>query len=204
MHSNKSILSGGPRDMLASGPEWPQSFWGWGQEAEWAAGRPLPATVMSQRQPPGSASPTPACPGYERTPSPAYLIPPDPSAGKRGSDSSSHSRLIPCNKLRHNRRNTETPLPHNFKSEWAIPLSWFKMKLNKVFNSMMDEIEYLFSEQSRFVEDASHELKTPLTALNGHLSMLKRWGKNDKERLEKSLDICIKTRYSWRCKNIEK
>lgn len=64
-------------------------------------------------------------------------------------------------------------------------------KLNKVFNSMMDEIEYLFDEQSRFVEDASHELKTPLTALNGHLSMLKRWGKNDKERLEKSLDICI-------------
>ena len=56
---------------------------------------------------------------------------------------------------------------------------------------MMDEIEYLFDEQSRFVEDASHELKTPLTALNGHLSMLKRWGKNDKERLEKSLDICI-------------
>ena len=64
-------------------------------------------------------------------------------------------------------------------------------KLNKVFNSMMDEIEYLFDEQSRFVEDASHKLKTPLTALNGHLSMLKRWGKNDKERLEKSLDICI-------------
>ena len=64
-------------------------------------------------------------------------------------------------------------------------------KLNKVFNSMMDEIQYLFDEQSRFVEDASHELKTPLTALNGHLSMLKRWGKNDKERLEKSLDICI-------------
>lgn len=64
-------------------------------------------------------------------------------------------------------------------------------KLNTVFNSMMDEIEYVFDEQSRFVSDASHELKTPLTALNGHLSMLKRWGKNDKERLEKSLDICI-------------
>ena len=64
-------------------------------------------------------------------------------------------------------------------------------KLNTVFNSMMDEIQYVFDEQGRFVSDASHELKTPLTALNGHLSMLKRWGKNDKERLEKSLDICI-------------
>ena len=65
-------------------------------------------------------------------------------------------------------------------------------KLNTVFNSMMDEIQHGFDEQTRFVSDASHELKTPLTALNGHLSMLKRWGKNDKDRLEKSLDICLK------------
>ena len=66
------------------------------------------------------------------------------------------------------------------------------VKVNIVFNSMMDELEEAFHEQSRFVSDASHELKTPLTALHGHLSMLKRWGKNDKERLEKSLDICLK------------
>ena len=65
-------------------------------------------------------------------------------------------------------------------------------KVNIVFNSMMDELEEAFHEQSRFVSDASHELKTQLTALHGHLSMLKRWGKNDKERLEKSLDICLK------------
>ena len=65
-------------------------------------------------------------------------------------------------------------------------------KVNIVFNSMMDELEEAFHEQSRFVSDASHELKTPLTALHGHLSMLKRWGKNDKDRLEKSLDICLR------------
>ncbi|MBD7916187.1 HAMP domain-containing histidine kinase [Clostridium sp. Sa3CUN1] len=64
-------------------------------------------------------------------------------------------------------------------------------KVNIVFNSMMDEVQDAFEEQSRFVSDASHELKTPLTALQGHLSMLKRWGKNDKVRLEKSLDICL-------------
>ena len=65
-------------------------------------------------------------------------------------------------------------------------------KVNIVFNSMMDELEEAFHEQSRFVSDASHELKTPLTALHGHLSMLKKKKKNDKERLEKSLDICLK------------
>ena len=64
-------------------------------------------------------------------------------------------------------------------------------QVNIVFNSMMDELEEAFHEQSRFVSDASHELKTPLTTLHGHLSMLKRWGKNDKDRLEKSLDTCI-------------
>lgn len=64
-------------------------------------------------------------------------------------------------------------------------------RVNKVFNSMMDEVEENFEEQRRFVSDASHELKTPLTALQGHLNMLKRWGKNDKERLDKSLDVCL-------------
>lgn len=64
-------------------------------------------------------------------------------------------------------------------------------KLNTVFNSMMDEIQHGFDEQTRFVSDASHELKTPLTALQGHLNLIKRWGKNDKERLEKSIDICL-------------
>ena len=65
-------------------------------------------------------------------------------------------------------------------------------KVNMVFNSMMDELEVAFHEQSRFVSDASHELKTPLTVLHGHLSMLKRWGRNDEDRLERSLDICLK------------
>lgn len=64
-------------------------------------------------------------------------------------------------------------------------------RVNRVFNSMMDEVEESFDEQRRFVSDASHELKTPLTALQGHLNMLKRWGKNDKDRLEKSLDVCL-------------
>ena len=63
--------------------------------------------------------------------------------------------------------------------------------VNQIFNSMMDELEDVFNDKSRFVSDASHELRTPLTALQGHLKLIKRWGKNDKERLEKSLDICL-------------
>lgn len=64
-------------------------------------------------------------------------------------------------------------------------------KVNIVFNSMMDEVEKSFNAQKQFVNDASHELRTPLTIINGHLNMLDRWGKNDKETLDKSLKVSL-------------
>lgn len=60
-----------------------------------------------------------------------------------------------------------------------------------VFNSMMDEVEKSFNLQRQFVQDASHELRTPLTILKGHLQMLNRWGKHDKNILDKSLKIIL-------------
>ncbi len=62
-------------------------------------------------------------------------------------------------------------------------------KIGILFNSMMDEVENSFNQQQQFVHDASHELRTPLTILKGHLQMLNRWGKNDKDTLDKSLEI---------------
>lgn len=64
-------------------------------------------------------------------------------------------------------------------------------KVNIVFNSMMDEVEKSFNAQKQFVNDASHELRTPLTIIKGHLKMLDRWGKNDKETLDKSIKISL-------------
>ena len=64
-------------------------------------------------------------------------------------------------------------------------------KVNMVFNSMMDEVEESFNTQKQFVNDASHELRTPLTIINGHLKMLDRWGKNDKETLDKSIKVSL-------------
>ncbi len=60
-------------------------------------------------------------------------------------------------------------------------------ELSDIFNEMMDELELSFNKQKRFVEDASHELRTPISILEGHLSMLKRWGKKDPEILEESI-----------------
>ncbi|MGH0513044.1 ATP-binding protein [Bacillus cereus] len=65
-------------------------------------------------------------------------------------------------------------------------------KLSILFNEMMDEVETAFTQQKQFVEDASHELRTPLTIIQGHLSMLNRWGKNDSAVLDKSLQSSLK------------
>jgi two-component system sensor histidine kinase ArlS len=59
--------------------------------------------------------------------------------------------------------------------------------LSNMFNEMMDDVETSFQTQKQFVEDASHELRTPISILEGHLKLLDRWGKNDPAILEESL-----------------
>lgn len=49
------------------------------------------------------------------------------------------------------------------------------------FNRMMDWMERNFHKQLQFVSDASHELKTPLTVIEGYASLLKRWGREKPE-----------------------
>ncbi|MFC6454632.1 HAMP domain-containing sensor histidine kinase [Paenibacillus vulneris] len=60
-------------------------------------------------------------------------------------------------------------------------------RLAALFNDLMSELETSFKQQKQFVEDASHELRTPIAIMKGHLSLLDRWGKNDPEILDKSL-----------------
>lgn len=44
--------------------------------------------------------------------------------------------------------------------------------LATTFNTMLDRIEEAFSLQRRFVDDAGHELRTPITIIKGQLEML--------------------------------
>jgi two-component system, OmpR family, sensor kinase len=44
--------------------------------------------------------------------------------------------------------------------------------LTRTFNRMLDRLEAAFVGQRRFLDDAGHELKTPLTVLRGHLELL--------------------------------
>ena len=42
-------------------------------------------------------------------------------------------------------------------------------ELARTFNAMLDRLEHAFASQSSFVSDASHELRTPITIVRGHL-----------------------------------
>ena len=64
-------------------------------------------------------------------------------------------------------------------------------ELGVMFNGLMDNLERSFQQQQQFVEDASHELKTPLSIIHGHLSLLKRWGKDDPEVLDRSIQLSL-------------
>ncbi|MEO1208331.1 MAG: ATP-binding protein [Cyanobacteria bacterium J06638_20] len=57
--------------------------------------------------------------------------------------------------------------------------------LSKTFNGMMDRLESAFISQRNFVNDAGHELRTPITIIQGHLDLM---GDSPEER-EETLDI---------------
>ncbi|MEO4054874.1 HAMP domain-containing histidine kinase [Solibacillus sp. CAU 1738] len=60
-----------------------------------------------------------------------------------------------------------------------------------MYNAMLEELEISFTKQQQFVADASHELRTPIQAVEGHLSLLARWGKDDPVILSESIDISL-------------
>jgi two-component system, OmpR family, sensor kinase len=44
--------------------------------------------------------------------------------------------------------------------------------LGRTFNSMLDRVEAGFGSQRRFIDDAGHELRTPITIIRGHLELM--------------------------------
>ena len=64
--------------------------------------------------------------------------------------------------------------------------------LQKTFKNMLIRLKEQSQMQIDFVNNASHELKTPIFVLKGYVDMLNDWGKNDKEVLDESLVILKK------------
>ncbi len=59
--------------------------------------------------------------------------------------------------------------------------------LEESLNSMLDKLQDSFEKQRRFVSDASHELRTPISIIQGYLDILDEWGKKDTSLLDESV-----------------
>ena len=61
-------------------------------------------------------------------------------------------------------------------------------QLGRIFNAMMDRIETAFDTQRNFINDAGHELKTPITIIRGHLELMDADPQSQQETVELVID----------------
>ena len=61
-------------------------------------------------------------------------------------------------------------------------------ELAKTLNGMLDRLQGGIFRQQKFVSDASHELRTPATVISGYIEILEKYGSEDKELMEESVE----------------
>lgn len=60
--------------------------------------------------------------------------------------------------------------------------------LEAAVNNMLKRLEESRRKQIRFVDDASHELRTPIAVIQGYANMLDRWGKDDPKVRDEAIE----------------
>ena len=70
------------------------------------------------------------------------------------------------------------------------PLSFHDSDLTGVeaaMNNLLLRMRDSYRQQAQFVNDASHELRTPIAVIQGYANLLDRWGKSDQQTLEEGI-----------------
>ncbi len=60
--------------------------------------------------------------------------------------------------------------------------------IEAALNALLSRMKEAQIQQTRFVSDASHELRTPIAVVQGYVNMLDRWGKEDPAVLNESIE----------------
>ena len=64
-------------------------------------------------------------------------------------------------------------------------------ELARTFDDMLDRLETAMQSQRRLLADVSHQLRTPVTVVRGHLEVLNRTGEGDVESVRETVDLVI-------------
>ncbi len=75
-------------------------------------------------------------------------------------------------------------------SEDSLQVSKGDKELERIegaINRLLTRMRESNMRQARFVNDASHELRTPIAVIEGYSNMLARWGKEDEKVLDESI-----------------
>ncbi|MDR3190729.1 MAG: HAMP domain-containing histidine kinase [Lactobacillaceae bacterium] len=64
-------------------------------------------------------------------------------------------------------------------------------ELATLTNLTFDRMQRFILAQHQFVEDVSHELRTPVAIVKGHMELLNRWGKDDPQILDESIQASL-------------
>ncbi len=59
--------------------------------------------------------------------------------------------------------------------------------IETAMNNLLVRVRESNRQQARFVNDASHELRTPIAVIQGYANMLARWGREDEKVLDESI-----------------
>jgi signal transduction histidine kinase len=107
------------------------------------------------------------------------------------------SWAIAGNALRPIARMTRTAqtitLSHDLSRRIEMPAHHDELgRLAATFNEMLDSIETIYRAQQRFVADASHELRAPLTAIQGNLELLRRYRNMPAAEREEAVDEALR------------